>query len=66
MRVCILYCVRVCVCVCVCLDVCGCVQMCVDVCGQVGYVHTAHTVYPEILATFLIWWFGVQDQNRQI
>ena len=25
-----------------------------------------HPVYPEILATFLIWRFGSQDQNRQI
>ena len=25
-----------------------------------------HTIYPEILAIFLIWWFGGQDQNCQI
>ena len=31
------------------------------------YVHMyIHTVYPEILVTFLIWRFGGQDQNRQI
>ena len=30
------------------------------------YMYTVHTVYPEILATFLIWRFGGEDQNRQI
>ena len=25
-----------------------------------------YRIYPEILATFLIWQFGDQDQNRQI
>ena len=28
------------------------------------YIHV-RTVYPEILATFLIWRFGGQDENRQ-
>ena len=36
--------------------------------GVHTYVHTSYvrTVYLEILVTFLIWGFGVQDQNCQI
>ena len=41
-----------------------------DFAGKVCVLHVSTLVVPytylEILVTFLIWWFGSQDQNGQV